>query len=182
MNCCGVREGHDDDDDDDVMIPISPQTYVISNSKERERKKFFVCLWSNRFPPQWAMAPSFTRSLYHTRRTTVSRTPLDEWSARRRELYLTTHNTHNRQTSTSQHTTLTTDRPLPHDTQQTSTSRHTTDLYLTTHNRPLPHNTQHSQQTDMPPARFEPAVAPSERPLSEALDRAAQSIAYCRLL
>ena len=36
----------------------------------------------------------------HTqRRTTVGRTPLDEWSARRRDLYLTTHNTHNRQTS-----------------------------------------------------------------------------------
>jgi len=37
--------------------------------------------------------------LGHTRRTTVGRTPLDEWSARRRDLYLTTHNTHNRQTS-----------------------------------------------------------------------------------
>jgi len=31
--------------------------------------------------------------------TTVGRTPLDDWSARRRDLYLTTHNTHNRQTS-----------------------------------------------------------------------------------
>ena len=29
-------------------------------------------------------------------RTTVGRTPLDEWPARRRDLYLTTHNTHNR--------------------------------------------------------------------------------------
>jgi hypothetical protein len=38
---------------------------------------------------------------YHTtlRHTTLSRTPLDEWSDRRRYLYLTTHNTHNRQTS-----------------------------------------------------------------------------------
>jgi hypothetical protein len=33
------------------------------------------------------------------RHTALSRTPLDEWSARRRELYLTTHNTHKRQTS-----------------------------------------------------------------------------------
>jgi hypothetical protein len=32
--------------------------------------------------------------------TTSGKTPLDEWSARRRHLYLTTHNTHNRQTST----------------------------------------------------------------------------------
>ena len=38
--------------------------------------------------------------LDHTQwRTTVSRTPLDEWSARRRDLYLTTHDTHNRQIS-----------------------------------------------------------------------------------
>ena len=36
----------------------------------------------------------------HTqRRTTVGRTPLDEWSARRRDVYLTTHDTHNRQKS-----------------------------------------------------------------------------------
>ena len=38
--------------------------------------------------------------LDHTqRRTTVGKTPLDEWSARRRDLYLTTHDTHNRQIS-----------------------------------------------------------------------------------
>ena len=47
--------------------------------------------------PQWARAPSFTRFLDQTqRRTTVGRTPLDERSARRRDLYLTIHN---RQTS-----------------------------------------------------------------------------------
>jgi hypothetical protein len=34
----------------------------------------------------------------HLRHTTVGRTPLDGGPARRRELYLTTHNTHNRQT------------------------------------------------------------------------------------
>ena len=38
--------------------------------------------------------------LDHTqRRTTVGRTPLDEWSARCRDLYLTPHDTHNRQIS-----------------------------------------------------------------------------------
>jgi len=58
----------------------------------------FLFLW--RDSPQWARASSFTRFLDHTqRRTTFSRTPLDEWSARRRDLYLKTHNTHNRQTS-----------------------------------------------------------------------------------
>jgi hypothetical protein len=50
--------------------------------------------------PQWVMASSFTSFLDHTqRRTRVGRTPLDKWSARRRDLYLTTHNNHNRQTS-----------------------------------------------------------------------------------
>jgi hypothetical protein len=42
----------------------------------------------------------FLMFLDHTqRRSTVGRTPLDEWSARRRDLYLTTHDTHNRQIS-----------------------------------------------------------------------------------
>jgi hypothetical protein len=52
---------------------------------------------------QWARASSFTRFLDRTqRRTTVGRTPLDEWSARRRDLCPTTH------------TTLTTDKhPCP---------------------------------------------------------------------
>jgi hypothetical protein len=36
---------------------------------------------------------------YTQQRITVGRTPLDEWSARRRYLYLTVHNTHNTQTS-----------------------------------------------------------------------------------
>ena len=46
------------------------------------------------------MASSFLRFLDHTQRlTTVGTTPLNEWSARRRDLYLTAHNTHNRQTS-----------------------------------------------------------------------------------
>ena len=41
----------------------------------------------------------FLMILDHTRRTTVGRTPLEERSARRRDLYLTTHDTHNRQIS-----------------------------------------------------------------------------------
>jgi hypothetical protein len=53
-----------------------------------------------RCDPTQVMAFSFLRFLDHTqRRTTVGRTPMEEWSARRRDLYLTTHNTHNRQTS-----------------------------------------------------------------------------------
>ena len=58
----------------------------------------FCFLWC--CGPMRAMASSFLRFLDHTQwRITVGRTPLDEWSARHRDLYLTTHNTNNRQTS-----------------------------------------------------------------------------------
>jgi hypothetical protein len=51
-------------------------------------------LW--RCDPAEAMASSFLRFVDHTqRRTTVGRTPLDEWSARRRDFYLATHNADN---------------------------------------------------------------------------------------
>jgi len=60
-------------------------------------KPLWVCILQ---PSSGALASSRTRFLDHTqRRTTVGRTPLDEWSDRRRDLYLTKHNTHNRQTS-----------------------------------------------------------------------------------
>jgi hypothetical protein len=59
----------------------------------------------------------------------LCRTPLDEWPARRRDLYLKTHNTHKRQAS-------------------------------------------------MPPARFEPTIPASERPKTQALDRAATRIGH----
>jgi hypothetical protein len=53
------------------------------------------CFW--RDSPLWTRDSSFTRFLDHTQRhTTVGRTPLYERSARRRDLYLTTHKTHNR--------------------------------------------------------------------------------------
>jgi hypothetical protein len=55
-------------------------------------------LW--RCDPSRVMASSFLRFLDHTHRCiTVGRTHLDEWLIHRRDLYLTTHNTHNRQTS-----------------------------------------------------------------------------------
>ena len=48
-----------------------------------------LCLLTSEVPPR----------SYKVRHTTIGRTPLDEWSARRRDLYLTTHNTHKRQTT-----------------------------------------------------------------------------------
>ena len=60
---------------------------------------YFFLLW--RCDSTLVMASSFLTFLDHTqRRTTIARTPLDEWSARHRDLYLTTHNTYIRQIST----------------------------------------------------------------------------------
>jgi hypothetical protein len=57
--------------------------------------KFFIYLWPCR--PTRVMASSFLRFLDYTRgRTIVGRTHLDERSARRGDLYLTTHNIHNK--------------------------------------------------------------------------------------
>ena len=68
---------------------------ILRTCKQRTQKRFF---WGDATGPHWARA-SFTRFLDHTQRgITVSRTPLDEWSVCHRYLYLTTHNTHNRQT------------------------------------------------------------------------------------
>jgi hypothetical protein len=69
----------------------------------RAIKIFFCCGAATQW---WSWPPHSWGFLEHTqRRTTVGRIPLDEWSARhewsvrRRDLYLTIHNTHNRQTS-----------------------------------------------------------------------------------
>ena len=71
---------------------------TCSHSSTYRLQLLFFFLW--RCDPTRVMANSFLMFLDHTqRRTTVGRTALDEWSARRRDLYLTTHNTHNRQTS-----------------------------------------------------------------------------------
>ena len=64
--------------------------------------------------------------LDHTqRRTTVGRTALDEWSARRRDLYLTTHNSHSRQISIPpvgfEPTILADERPQTYDLDRAAT-------------------------------------------------------------
>jgi len=65
--------------------------------KSTRELRYYVCLW--RDIPQLTRTSSFTRVLDHKqRRTTVGRTPLDEWSTRRRDPYLTTNNTRNIQT------------------------------------------------------------------------------------
>ena len=63
---------------------------------------FFVCLFLAWQPPVGQSLLIHEVSSSHTqRRTTVGRISLEEWSVRRRDLYLTKHDTHNRQTSMS---------------------------------------------------------------------------------
>jgi hypothetical protein len=65
----------------------------------------------------------FTITLF--RHTTLGRTPLDEWSASHRDLYLTTHNTDNRHTSMPpvgfETTILVRERPQTHVLDRTAT-------------------------------------------------------------
>jgi hypothetical protein len=76
---------------------IIPDTDRIVN---KLHSVWTVCLFvfgATAPPPQWARASPLTRFLDQTqRRTTVGRTPLDEWSIRRTDLYLTTNNTHDK--------------------------------------------------------------------------------------
>ena len=73
----------------------------IVNHHHYRLEQLGVFFFSWRYNPhRGALASSLTRFLDHTqRRATFGRTPLNEWSVRRRGLYLTTHNTHNRQIS-----------------------------------------------------------------------------------
>jgi hypothetical protein len=71
-------------------------------------------------------ASMFEASRSHfSRHTTLGRTPLDEGPARRRDLYLTTHNTHKRQRSMPsavfEPTILVSERPKTHALDRTAT-------------------------------------------------------------
>ena len=59
---------------------------------------FITMAWQH---PGGSRLPHYRGFTIILRHTTVGRTPLDEWSVRRRNFYLKTHNTHNRQTSIS---------------------------------------------------------------------------------
>ena len=96
-----------------LYVPSRTPTHISGHTigwKESNRTPGAHCHWFARFinilfyfiffgatAPQLATLSLFTRFLGHTqRRITIGRTPLDEWSARRRDLYLTTHSSHSR--------------------------------------------------------------------------------------
>jgi len=85
--------------------PIILLSSLIYKFHLRKLTAVYVNQVKTHFPPHGATAPSgpgpphyrgFTMTLRHT---TLGRTPLSKWSARRRDPYLTSHSTHNRQTS-----------------------------------------------------------------------------------
>jgi hypothetical protein len=90
---------------------------------------FFLTLWC--CSPVWAMA-SFLSFLVHTQHCcTFSRTCMDKRSAHCRDLYLTTHNTHKKQTSIPQQ-----------DSNPQSYKVRAADLHLRPHGHwecPMPH-------------------------------------------
>ena len=83
-----------------AFLNLSCQTlescYKVGHKHFPMQLFFFSCGAAGRRGP-WSHSRGF---LDHTQRSnTVGRTPLDEWSARRRDLCLTIHNTHSRKTS-----------------------------------------------------------------------------------
>jgi len=85
---------------------FQPYPYFLSGLLIAVRWAFFIptlllySLFSVVLRPKAGVDSLFLKFMDHTqRRFIVGRTPLDEWSAGRRDLYLTTHNTHNRKTS-----------------------------------------------------------------------------------
>ena len=72
----------------------------VRNSIKRviTRKFFFLSCNS---PPSGTGPPHYPGFMITLRHTPLARAPLGEWSARRRDLYLTTHNTHKSQTFTA---------------------------------------------------------------------------------
>ena len=101
-------------------IKIESWNKSYDHSFQNQNIKAKVCLFVfGAKAPQGARTSSFTTFLDHTqRRTTVGRTPLGEWSARHRDLFLTKHNTHYRQISMPlvgfEPTISAGERPQPH--------------------------------------------------------------------
>jgi hypothetical protein len=77
-----------------ISCKYAPIPFAMSVSLNKPR--FLFCGATPHSGPGPPHYRGFTITLRHT---TLGKTPLDKWSAWRRDLYLTTHNTHKRQTS-----------------------------------------------------------------------------------
>ena len=77
------------------------RTFDCKEDKADSQNIFFFLFLPRLDSQQWAMASSLSR-LHDHRHISLGGTSPDEWPARHRDLYLTTHNTQNRQTSMPQ--------------------------------------------------------------------------------
>jgi hypothetical protein len=111
----------------------SSVTYLTTLHALLPLANFLLVLWLDSLI--WAWASSFRRGfmITHFRHTTVGRTPLDEGPARSRDLYLTSHNTHKRQTSMPpvgfESTILVSEWPKTHALDRTATGIGTSKPY-----------------------------------------------------
>ena len=91
--------------------------WLTVNSTVFQEELYSMPLTITSFPernnPHCVKSSSLSRLTISLRHTTVGSTPLDEWSARRRGLYMTTHNTHKRQDSKLQSQQASGRRPTP---------------------------------------------------------------------
>jgi hypothetical protein len=80
-----------------VVKPLPAVCRRHNGLKQKGALEYAIFLHGTTAPrgPRPTHYQGFTFTLRHT---TVGRTPLDKWSARRKDLCLTLHNTHNRQT------------------------------------------------------------------------------------
>jgi hypothetical protein len=110
----------------DCLEIWEPQPHGTFRAYSGLYREFFTFFSTAQQPP-WGPRPPhlFEASRPHFRHTTLGRTPLDEGAARRRDLYLTTHNTHNRQTymppAGFEPTIPITERPQTHALERTAT-------------------------------------------------------------
>jgi hypothetical protein len=79
-----------------AQLVIKHAHNFLSHTKMRLKKWIYLFLVL-RNSPSGPGPPLYRGFTFTFRHTTLGRTPLDEWSAGRRNLYLTTHNTHKTQ-------------------------------------------------------------------------------------
>ena len=81
-----------------IVFDVTPRKlYILISVYYRQQIRYTFFLPSQQ--PLWARPPHYRGSVITERHTTLGRNPLDEWAARRRDLYLAKHNTYKRQIS-----------------------------------------------------------------------------------
>ena len=76
------------------------ENVLATEENTKPRPQYFPIFFFNGSTAPWGPRPPHYRCFTITLRYIIlGRTPLDEWSARRRDLCLTTHNNHKRETS-----------------------------------------------------------------------------------